>query len=393
MGMGKTTYAIEVIKSNPQNKYIYITPYLDEIKRVRSATHDYNRMYEPLYKGSSKQDNLHNLLREGKNICSTHALFQRSNDTTREALKANNYTLILDEVMNVVEELDNFTKHDLDTILSDNLAYIEDDYLLWNQDKINYNGRYNDIKYMAINKNLICINNKVLYWNFPVDIFNYFKEVYILTYKFDCQIQKYYYDFHGVKYEKYQIIDGELLPYQKDRDIDIIKGISNLIDIYEGNLNLIGDNYYALSLSWYEKDDGPESNGTLKGILQNNIYNWFNNVNRGVKARDRLWTTFKDYKHSLKGKGYTNRFISLNTRATNEYKNTYVLAYCVNRFVKPIISQFFTNRNITINQDEYALLEMLQWIWRSRVREGKAIHIYIPSKRMRNLLLGYLGKQ
>ena len=387
MGAGKTNLSIELIKNNPQNKYIYITPYLDEIKRVREATNDYNKMYEPQYIKSSKQENLHKLLKEGKNICSTHALFQKSNDITREALKANNYTLILDEVMDVVEELDNFTKHDLETLLSEDLAYIEDDYLLWNENKLDYNGRYNDIKNMSLNKNLICINDKLLYWNFPVDIFNYFKEVYILTYMFNCQLQRYYYDFHGIEYEKFQVSNGKLLQYDKNREDNIIKELAELINIYNGNLNSIGDNYYALSFSWYEKDDG-----TLQGILQNNIYNWFNNINRNISSKYRLWTTFKDYKNNLKGKGYTNRFISINTRATNDYKDTYVLAYCVNRFVKPTMVQFFNKRGVSINQEEYALSEMLQWIWRSRIREDKKISIYIPSKRMRELLVNYLNK-
>ena len=75
---------------------------------------------------------------------------------------------------------------------------------------------------------------------------------------------------------------------------------------------------------------------------------------------------------------------------TNEYRETYILAYCTNRFVKPTLIQFFSKKEIYINQDEYALSEMLQWIWRSRIRDGKPIHIYIPSKRMRDLLTQYL---
>lgn len=385
MGTGKTNFAIEKIKSEPENKFIYITPYLDEIKRVKDATYNYNRMYEPIYKNSTKQESLHKLLQEGKNICSTHALFQKSNDITREALKANSYILILDEVMDVVEELQNFTKHDLDTLLSEGLAYIEDDFLLWNENKLDYDGRYNDIKNMALNKNLICINDKVLYWNFPVDIFDYFEEIYILTYMFDCQIQRYYYDFHGIEYKKYQVQNGQLVDYDPKREYDRIQELSKLINIYDGKINTIGDDKYALSLSWFEKDDG-----TLQGILKNNLINWFNNINRGVPSEYRLWTTFKDYASKLKGKGYTKQFISLNTRATNEYKDTYVLAYCANRFIKPTMVQFFSKRGISLDQDQYALSEMLQWIWRSRIREGKDITIYIPSKRMRNLLITYL---
>lgn len=380
-----TEFAISKIKSEAQNKFVYITPYLDEIKRVKDATYNFNKMYEPMYKNSTKHENLHKLLMEGKNICSTHALFQRSNNITREALKANNYILILDEVMDVVEELADFTKDDLDTILSKNLAYIEDDYLIWNEDSLDWDGRYSDIKNMALNKNLICINGRLLFWNFPVDIFNYFSEVYILTYMFDCQIQRYYYDFHNIEYEKYQVSQGEMVEYTIGRENDRIEAMAKLIDIYDGKLNTIGDDKYSFSSSWFERDDG-----TLQGILRNNLYNWFNNLNRKASTKYRLWTTFKDHKGKVAGKGYTNRFIALNIRATNEYRNTYVLAYCANRFIKPTMVHFFSKRNVTLDQEQFALSEMLQWIWRSRIRENKNIFIYIPSKRMRDLLIEFL---
>lgn len=43
-----------------------------------------------------------------------------------------------------------------------------------------------------------------------------------------------------------------------------------------------------------------------------------------------------------------------------------------------------------VDEDAYALSEMLQWIWRSSIRDGKPINIYIPSKRMRTLLMNWL---
>lgn len=38
------------------------------------------------------------------------------------------------------------------------------------------------------------------------------------------------------------------------------------------------------------------------------------------------------------------------------------------------------------SEDLFALSTLLQWIWRSQVRDGKSIDIYIPSERMRSLL-------
>lgn len=100
-----------------------------------------------------------------------------------------------------------------------------------------------------------------------------------------------------------------------------------------------------------------------------------------------MYTTFKDYKSHIKGDGYTRGFVPCNAKGTNEYKNKKSLAYIADRYLSPIIVNFFSKRDIEINQDLFALSELLQWIWRSQIRDGKPINLYIPSERMRNLLL------
>ncbi|MCT9509257.1 hypothetical protein KTJ05_18660, partial [Acinetobacter baumannii] len=37
--------------------------------------------------------------------------------------------------------------------------------------------------------------------------------------------------------------------------------------------------------------------------------------------------------------------------------------------------------------------EMVQWIWRSAIREGNPINIYVPSSRMRSLLQRWLNDE
>jgi len=36
------------------------------------------------------------------------------------------------------------------------------------------------------------------------------------------------------------------------------------------------------------------------------------------------------------------------------------------------------------------LSEMVQWVWRSAIREGNEIVLYVPSERMRNLFTNWL---
>jgi len=95
----------------------------------------------------------------------------------------------------------------------------------------------------------------------------------------------------------------------------------------------------------------------------------------------------------LSGAGYSKRFIACNTRATNEYKDCYNLAYCCNRFMSPDYISYFQKHGVIVDEDLYALSELLQWVWRSAIREGREINIYIPSQRMRNILVEWLGNE
>lgn len=62
----------------------------------------------------------------------------------------------------------------------------------------------------------------------------------------------------------------------------------------------------------------------------------------------------------------------------------------VGRYANPFTKRFFEKMGFNIDQNKIALSEMLQWIWRSRIRDNKEIVVYIPSKRMRNLLKGWI---
>ena len=103
-----------------------------------------------------------------------------------------------------------------------------------------------------------------------------------------------------------------------------------------------------------------------------------------------MWTCFKDFKTKCKGKGYIKGFVSCNARATNDYRHKKNLAYVVNIFNNPMILKFFRNKGVSVDENSFALSELIQWIFRSQLRDGKKINLYIPSSRMRNLLKQWL---
>ena len=124
-------------------------------------------------------------------------------------------------------------------------------------------------------------------------------------------------------------------------------------------------------------------------IIKNSAYNYFHNITKG-KSNDNMWTTVKTVETMLKGTGYSKGFVACNSRATNEFAGKRNLAYILNRFINPIEKNFFKENEIEFDEDKFALSELLQWIFRSAIRNGEKINIYIPSKRMREMLEAWL---
>lgn len=384
-GAGKTSFAIEYMNNELFERFIYITPFISELDRVIKAcdNRDFTQPNKITGKGS-KKNHFYELLKEGENITSTHSLFRSISRDIINTIKEMEYILILDEVCDVVENID-ISKYDLNMLLTTNTIDVNDDNkVIWVDE--NYVGKFSYLKDSIKNGDVYLYNESMILWTFPINIFKAFKHVYVMTYLFKAQIQAYYYDLNKLKYDyksvenrdgKYELVDYKEINGEKYK---------NLINIYEGNLNKIGDNKFALSKTWYNKANKKE----LMKTLNNNVVNYFKNIVKG-KSKLNMWTTFQDYRITLQGKGYTKGFVSCNARATNDFKEKTNLAYLCNRYYNPIIKQFFIDKKVTINEDIWALSELIQWMFRSAIRENKPINIYIPSERMRNLLLEWLG--
>lgn len=398
MGYGKTSYLIQKMNtSSPDDKFIYITPFLDEVERVIEGCKK-KKMVQPTNraKNGSKLESMKKLVSQGRNIVSTHALFSSADEELVKLIKSQGYILMLDEVMNVVEQVD-VKKSDIEMLIDDGKIEIEEEpfnKVIWTDTK--YNGKFNELKLMADNESLYYVNNTLMVWTMPVSIFDSFEEIYISTYMFDCQIQKYYYDYFSLEYDYYHIVNDEgiysMIPTEDfNYDIEFRRKAKELINIIDNHkLNAVGDKLKksdtALSKSWYMEHKDDE----MVKQLSKNLRNFFRNICED-KSDLHMWTTFKDYQSKLKGKGYTKGFVSCTSRATNQYSHKVNCAYTINRYLNPFYISFFAKRDIEIDQDKYALSELLQWIWRSAIRNGQPINLYIPSHRMRNLLIDFLS--
>ena len=424
-GCGKSTWAIQNINQNPDESFIFCTPFLDEIDRVRKACGNYNRFEEPNYYTSSKIESFNSLLADGKDICVTHTTFLNATQETLDLIRTSSYTLVIDES----ETRQAVTKDDISFLIKRGIIQVdENNRVSWLGGEHGTNFKFSEVKRYADLKRLYCIGETLLLAVFPPEMFTSFDQVYILTYMFGGSLFKYYLDMYGLEYELKSVQHNDDGYFLSDYDPSIEKtfrqNCKELIHICEQkNLNVY--NRTALSKNWFE--NGQKDRRIHD--LQNHLLYYFQRYLKGTRARsaDIMWTCYEDYKSSLKGKGYTvtraltkrerqlptkereqlekqlSCFVPCNSKATNIYRKRWALAYCVNLYINPMIRRFFTDGNgkrvlegkAEINPDEdlFALSCMIQWIFRSRIRDENRIELYIPSKRMRELLIKWLDNR
>lgn len=409
MGGGKTSYIIQLLKERvgiglfsdePCPRYLVATPYLDQINEIINKVPEAKT---PLQNSKNKSENLIELLRNKTEvIICTHELLKGF--SSYELLAP--YVLIIDESPDVIEVMYDDGQQDTEkTIAVEDIEILkkagyvretEDRFIEWVAGE--YQGTvYTDIYKFLKNKSLAIRGNRV-YKLLPRELFFASQDVHIFTYLFEGQDMYYYCQYFNIPFEYFHIVKVDdkykALPGKYDND-----SRSHFpITIYEGKLNDIGEK--GLSKNWYQNKASEKEIRQLK----DNIYNYLRN-DRNAKVKEVIWTTFKQHsvmiankndklkldKRSKTGTVSKGNFVSCTARATNNYKNATVVVYAVNRFQKPDIKQFFEEReHIVYNEELFALQEMIQFIWRSAIREGQAIHVYVPSKRMRDIFKNWL---
>ena len=83
-------------------------------------------------------------------------------------------------------------------------------------------------------------------------------------------------------------------------------------------------------------------------------------------------------------------WLATQTRATNDYKHKWCVVHAYNRFPMVNVASYLSDYGCPIDQQVFSKSEMVQWIWRSRIREMKPITVAIASKRMHKLFSDWL---
>lgn len=396
MGTGKSQSAIAYMNEHKDDKFIYITPYLEEAARIKKGCSSLN-FIEPqvlTQYNFRKSEHTAALIREGRNITTTHQAFKGYTPETLENIKRQGYTLIIDENVDVLET---FEFHVDDLQIAVDAGYIKEDDGIYTVTNNEYKGTaLKDMFRLLKTRELVRVDgndsNSLFYWAIPPELITSFKNVFILTYLFRGQSLHHFLEIYNIPYEYIGIEKTDEsetgfrfaeYPGYTPEYVCKLKDMLHIIDV--GRLNEIGDDYYALSMNWFNKmgDKDVEQ-------LRRNVYNCFRNVWNDVPADERLWATYNKEKGHMQGKGYTKSFLTFNAKATNVYRNKTRLVYMVNVFMNVNDKKFYQKHGIDVDEDMFALSIMVQWIWRSAIRDGGEVYLYIPSSRMRNILINWI---
>ncbi len=415
MGTGKSQSAITYINEHQDKKFIYITPYLSEAARIKRDCPRL-RFIEPSQKlpqyNYKKTAHTAALIEDGRNVTTTHQAFKAYSPELLENIKRQGYTLIIDENIDVLEtlEFDEFKADDLQ--LAVDAGYVIEDRGTYKLSNNAYQeGALSEMFKLLKRRNLVKVEcddyplrepkeskdsqesepQCLFYWTLPPEFITSFESVFILTYMFEGQSLHHMMEINHIPFEYIGVArdEGTATGFRFARYPGYtpcyVSELKEKIHIIENSrVNNVGNDYYALSMNKFSK------NGADIKQLKRNISNCFKNIWRKTPAKKRLCGAYKNEFDKIKGKGYTKALLPFNVRATNEYRDRTHLAYTVNIFMNTNEKIFYRKRGIEVDEDMYALSIMVQWIWRSAIRDGKDIYVYIPSSRMRALLKDWI---
>lgn len=419
MGTGKSTAVIESL-NDPKTqsvKSIILVPSLSEVERYKEGLSDrYDGKRSDIValdedESATKTERFMTAVSDNKTVITTHELFTRlSNHELHGFRNIGEYNLVVDETIVLVGK--QYVKDaDLKLLVEEDYMEAVDHpsieglqyYQLLPKGK-DYLGQEGEGLRKTINavsnRHVYRINKHNVVFVVPPEKLTVFKDVFLLTYLFNGSETNGWLELFGLDYKHQELsVQSSGGGYSLNPHNCKYSGkqFGNLLTVYDHKINDIGTKKprakrTPLTKMWYgERTKGHKDINGLK----NNTRTFFRNM-KADKA-DMLWTCFKDYREWVRDSRFDPRrgeqtWLQQSERGTNAYADRHFLAFLVNVHPPVELSTFFGNQGVRFDRDTFALSRVLQWTWRSAIRKGEAITLYLPSERMRELVEDWLKK-
>lgn len=394
MGSNKTTNMLKWMDANPDKRYIYVSPLLSEVDkggRVHRNLKNVDLEIPSYDGGGTKSDSLLDMLKSGDSIACTHSLYLSMTEKHFEVLSANDYTVIIDEEVNVIDGFDKYSKNDLKWLLEKGDISIseEDGMVSWVGDRghIVDNHKYRSFLQYCDSKSLYSTkrSDTMMCTHLPIKLFDCAKEVIILTYMFKGNILDCFLKLKGFDVQQFSSI--ECVDIGKEK-------VKELLTVVPPNKKLM---QHSLSTTWFAEANSKDLS---------EVTNYIRNTCKvyAMTKDDVVWTVPKfravkvgnSSKNLIRPMGYSQNsdketnWLAAQTRATNDYYDKKMMVHCYNRRPLVAVSSYLQDYGHPVDLKVFATSEILQWAWRGCIRDGKPMVLAIGSKRMYEYFMDWL---
>jgi hypothetical protein len=392
-GSGKTTSMIEGFQSD--RKYLVITPLKTEVRRIieGSKSVPFQQPHENDNEAGTKFRSLENLVLNGMNIVTTHKLHENLVPLAKDGL-FDDYDIIIDEVPNIVKHVAEKSPTSVEEF------YVDSGYMLVDQDTglvtptLKWWSNKDHVKDTlerkifghAVSGCLYLLEGKFFIWAMPRELLTAGRTTTILTYKSEGSMLSAYLRKLRIPAEVANDNHQENTFRRQAAELITICDIPALSKLklsYTGQSKGLKDNQYCRTVVTALKNLRGRH---LKGVSPENIL---------ITCIKEGW--YKDNKEKVAGPFASGsklfkgaKWIANTTRGTNDHAHASHLIYLYDQNINPLIARWLGDSSQEF-KDAYALTELIQWVWRSRIRRGEPITLYLPSPRMRRLMEEWLS--
>ena len=400
MGSGKSTGIIKWMKDNPDNRYLYVSPMLSEVEdRIPTECAELGFISPSLEDHDTKSAHLLKLLKGGNNVSFTHSLFQDLSTEHLYWIRVHDYVLIIDEEIDFIEPyVGDYTKFDVIALEQKGHITVDEDNLgriYWQWDEMEGRTAYAKMKRLCDLGMLFCTKRKreMMVLHLPIELITSASRVIVLTYLFKGSVMEAFMKLKGIEIIQFNGI--ELL-----KDTKTVKEQArSLIEICDNRSTkkIKSNKSITLSSTWYSEGGSIEDIETIRQTLYH-LYRKYGKTNLMFTCRKDNANKVKKGTRSTPNKrsiahtdmNVDDTFLYCSAKATNNYAHKNVLVHVYNRYCNIPVKSYLQDYGSPVDDDSIALSEMVQWIWRSAIREDKPIKIYYLNSRMENLINNWL---
>ena len=421
MSSGKTTAIIDWMDKNPQEKYIYVSPNLSEVvdRIPNSSKLDFISPSVDEF-NSTKLEHLNSLLLEGKHICCTHKLYLSMNNFSMDLIASRGYTVILDEEIDVMQSYKGYSFKDVQWLMKEgyikqnesdgSVDWIKDDELLNSSDhRYFYCKNLCDKKALYLTRfdiNSVKAKSVMMVTQIPIRLLECAKRVIVLSYLFKGSILDCFLKLKGFEVKDFTDVTVENKRPSYFKDLITVVPPEDL------------KNFNLTSYWWEHKSTEKDGISKVQNYILRNARKYSNGDNRLV-----CWTIPKDRAKGVSTASKTTKLVNpvgyvfskekiedennedktktvktpcwlaQNTRATNNFAHKTVMIHCYNRYPLQDIASYLEDYNCKLDDDVFALSELLQWAYRGCVRKNQHMTLCIGSKRMYDLFQNWINER